>query len=144
MPKVSKCRNLVGREIGSVKVLRVSKTGGESHKWRFECLCSCNETADFAGGTLLSAIERGTLACDACTRKRQGDMAQRRYNGNEPEPTPEEMRERCLEIQSEWDKKTELSRRVVKNPAWEVPGAGKQTGKVFGKQLAQCAMEETN
>lgn len=32
------------------------------------------------------------------------------------ELSPEELRRRCLEIQSEWDERTELSRRAVNNP----------------------------
>lgn len=141
MPLVSKCRNLVGRTIGSVKVLRVSKTEGDAHKWRFDCLCSCNSKCDFGGGTLLAGLERGTLACTTCTRKRQGELAQRRYNGNEPEPTPEEILARCAIEQSHWNKKTELARRSIKNPAWEVPGFTRQCGS---KQMATCAAEETN
>jgi hypothetical protein len=38
-----------------------------------------------------------------------------------PDPTPEEIAERCLEVQAGWDAATEERRKVQKDSSWQVP-----------------------
>jgi hypothetical protein len=43
------------------------------------------------------------------------------------DPSPEEIRRRCLEIQRGWNGVTERSRRVCHSPGVEIPKAGRAT-----------------
>ncbi len=50
------------------------------------------------------------------------------------DPTPEQIRERCLAIQAGWDEATEERRKVVKDSSWQVPRAGSEVAEPQGDE----------
>lgn len=111
---------------GRLTVIRsiwIMKPSGRDRGWL--CECKCGAKVRKHGWVLRRTLIRGEHSC-GCAQvglPRGPSQGGQKNNGrqNVADPTPEEIRERCLEIQLTWTDDEFAKRRGDKQSAWEVP-----------------------
>jgi hypothetical protein len=119
-----------------LKSIWIVQPSGRKRGWL--CKCSCGHKVQKHGFTLQRPLLRGEHSC-GCAQiglPRGCSKGGQKNNGRQgvSDPTPEEIRERCLEIQLTWTEDEFAKRRGDRQSAWEVPvmssrGYRDQTGE---------------
>lgn len=119
-------RHKAGEIIGRLTLLKrcwIDQPRGRKLGWL--CECRCGKTVKKHVFVLGKPLIRGEHSC-GCAQvglPRGCSAGGQKNNGrqNVADPTPEEIRERRLEIQAAWDDEEFDKRRGVRESHWEVP-----------------------
>lgn len=116
----------VGEVIGRLTLLKrcwIDQPKGRKLGWL--CKCTCGKTCQKHVFVLNKPLIRGEHSC-GCAQvgmPRGCKAGGQKNNGrqNVADPSPKEIRERCLEIQATWSEDDFARRRGDRNVGWEVP-----------------------